>query len=133
LAQRVSSTDRSPTSFQTGVNRVSWLLIRFMAIMVPLVLLLNGFTKGDWLQALLFALSIAVGMTPEMLPMIVTSTLARGAVFLSRKKVIVKRLDAIQNFGAMDVLCTDKTGTLTQDKIVLAQHPTPGATSRRRC
>ena len=82
LAQRVSSTDRSPTSFQTGVNRVSWLLIRFMAIMVPLVLLLNGFTKGDWLQALLFALSIAVGMTPEMLPMIVTSTLARGAVFL---------------------------------------------------
>jgi Mg2+-importing ATPase len=123
LAQRVSSTDRSPTSFQTGVNRVSWLLIRFMAIMVPLVLLLNGFTKGDWLQAMLFALSIAVGMTPEMLPMIVTSTLARGAVFLSRKKVIVKRLDAIQNFGAMDVLCTDKTGTLTQDRIVLAQHP----------
>ena len=122
LAQRVSSTDRSPTSFQTGVNRVSWLLIRFMAIMVPLVLLLNGFTKGDWLQAMLFALSIAVGMTPEMLPMIVTSTLARGAVFLSRKKVIVKRLDAIQNFGAMDVLCTDKTGTLTQDRIVLAQH-----------
>jgi Mg2+-importing ATPase len=91
--------------------------------MVPLVLLLNGFTKGDWLQALLFALSIAVGLTPEMLPMIVTSTLARGAVFLSRKKVIVKRLDAIQNFGAMDVLCTDKTGTLTQDRIVLAQHP----------
>ncbi|MGA8391551.1 MAG: magnesium-translocating P-type ATPase [Burkholderiaceae bacterium] len=123
LAQRASSTDRSPTSFQTGVNRVSWLLIRFMALMVPLVLLLNGFTKGDWLQALLFALSIAVGLTPEMLPMIVTSTLARGAVFLSRKKVIVKRLDAIQNFGAMDVLCTDKTGTLTQDRIVLAQHP----------
>ena len=123
LAQRVSATDRSPTSFQTGVNRVSWLLIRFMAVMVPLVLLLNGFTKGDWLQALLFALSIAVGLTPEMLPMIVTSTLARGAVFLSRKKVIVKRLDAIQNFGAMDVLCTDKTGTLTQDRIVLAQHP----------
>jgi len=123
LAQRVSATDRAPTSFQTGVNRVSWLLIRFMAVMVPLVLLLNGFTKGDWLQALLFALSIAVGLTPEMLPMIVTSTLARGAVFLSRKKVIVKRLDAIQNFGAMDVLCTDKTGTLTQDRIVLAQHP----------
>ena len=122
LAQRVSATDRAPTSFQTGVNRVSWLLIRFMAVMVPLVLLLNGFTKGDWLQALLFALSIAVGLTPEMLPMIVTSTLARGAVFLSRKKVIVKRLDAIQNFGAMDVLCTDKTGTLTQDRIVLAQH-----------
>ena len=132
LAQRVAATDRSPTSFQAGVNRVSWLLIRFMAVMVPLVLLLNGFTKGDWLQALLFALSIAVGLTPEMLPMVVTSTLARGAVFLSRKKVIVKRLDAIQNFGAMDLLCTDKTGTLTQDRIVLAQHPDPWGTESAR-
>jgi len=122
LAQRVSATDRTPTSFQTGVNKVSWLLIRFMFVMAPLVLFINGFTKGDWMQALLFALSIAVGLTPEMLPMIVTSTLAKGAVFLSRKKVIVKRLDAIQNFGAMDVLCTDKTGTLTQDKIFLARH-----------
>ncbi|MDB6145245.1 MAG: mgtA2 [Pseudomonas sp.] len=122
LAQRVSATDRAPTSFQTGVNKVSWLLIRFMFVMAPLVLFINGFTKGDWMQALLFALSIAVGLTPEMLPMIVTSTLAKGAVFLSRKKVIVKRLDAIQNFGAMDVLCTDKTGTLTQDKIFLARH-----------
>src|SRR5471032_1875202 len=122
LAQRVSATDRGPTSFQTGVNNVSWLLIRFMFVMAPLVLFINGFTKGDWTQALLFALSIAVGLTPEMLPMIVTSTLAKGAVFLSRKKVIVKRLDAIQNFGAMDVLCTDKTGTLTQDKIFLARH-----------
>ncbi|MGE8179909.1 magnesium-translocating P-type ATPase [Pseudomonas fluorescens] len=122
LAQRVGATDRVPTSFQTGVNKVSWLLIRFMFVMAPLVLFINGFTKGDWMQALLFALSIAVGLTPEMLPMIVTSTLAKGAVFLSRKKVIVKRLDAIQNFGAMDVLCTDKTGTLTQDKIFLARH-----------
>ncbi|MFK3974674.1 magnesium-translocating P-type ATPase [Pseudomonas sp. NPDC087358] len=122
LAQRVSATDRAPTSFQAGVNKVSWLLIRFMFVMAPLVLFINGFTKGDWMQALLFALSIAVGLTPEMLPMIVTSTLAKGAVFLSRKKVIVKRLDAIQNFGAMDVLCTDKTGTLTQDKIFLARH-----------
>ncbi|MFJ7795128.1 magnesium-translocating P-type ATPase [Pseudomonas sp. NPDC096950] len=122
LAQRVSATDRAPTSFQNGVNKVSWLLIRFMFVMAPLVLFINGFTKGDWMQALLFALSIAVGLTPEMLPMIVTSTLAKGAVFLSRKKVIVKRLDAIQNFGAMDVLCTDKTGTLTQDKIFLARH-----------
>nr|WP_180203660.1 magnesium-translocating P-type ATPase [Pseudomonas sp. SbOxS1]NYU03400.1 magnesium-translocating P-type ATPase [Pseudomonas sp. SbOxS1] len=121
LAQRVGATDRAPTSFQTGVNNVSWLLIRFMFVMAPLVLFINGFTKGDWTQALLFALSIAVGLTPEMLPMIVTSTLAKGAVFLSRKKVIVKRLDAIQNFGAMDVLCTDKTGTLTQDKIFLAR------------
>ncbi len=122
LAQRVGATDRAPTSFQTGVNKVSWLLIRFMFVMAPLVLFINGFTKGDWTEALLFALSIAVGLTPEMLPMIVTSTLAKGAVFLSRKKVIVKRLDAIQNFGAMDVLCTDKTGTLTQDKIFLAHN-----------
>jgi Mg2+-importing ATPase len=122
LAQRVGATDRAPTSFQTGVNKVSWLLIRFMFVMAPLVLFINGFTKGDWMQALLFALSIAVGLTPEMLPMIVTSTLAKGAVFLSRKKVIVKRLDAIQNFGAMDVLCTDKTGTLTQDRIFLERH-----------
>ncbi|RTL39618.1 MAG: magnesium-translocating P-type ATPase [Burkholderiales bacterium] len=122
LALRVGATDRALTSFQSGVNKVSWLLIRFMFVMTPLVLFINGFTKGDWTEALLFALSVAVGLTPEMLPMIVTSTLAKGAVFLSRKKVIVKRLDAIQNFGAMDVLCTDKTGTLTQDKIVLARH-----------
>ncbi|MBS0293005.1 MAG: magnesium-translocating P-type ATPase [Proteobacteria bacterium] len=122
LANRVIATDRAPTSFQAGVNKVSWLLIRFMFVMAPLVFFINGFSKGDWLEALLFALAIAVGLTPEMLPMIVTSTLAKGAVFLSRKKVIVKRLDAIQNFGAMDVLCTDKTGTLTQDKIFLARH-----------
>ncbi|MDR2015493.1 MAG: magnesium-translocating P-type ATPase [Azoarcus sp.] len=122
LASRVTAVDRAPTSFQAGINKVSWLLIRFMFVMAPLVLFINGFTKGEWMEALLFALSIAVGLTPEMLPMIVTSTLAKGAVFLSRKKVIVKRLDAIQNFGAMDVLCTDKTGTLTQDKIFLARH-----------
>ncbi|HOM14081.1 MAG TPA: magnesium-translocating P-type ATPase [Rubrivivax sp.] len=122
LARRVITTDRAPTSFQAGINKVSWLLIRFMFVMAPLVLLINGFTKHDWVEALLFALSIAVGLTPEMLPMIVTSTLAKGAVVLSRRKVIVKRLDAIQNFGAMDVLCTDKTGTLTQDRIFLARH-----------
>jgi Mg2+-importing ATPase len=122
LAQHVTATNRAPTAFQTGVNRVSWLLIRFMMVMTPLVLLINGFTKGDWLEAALFALSVAVGLTPEMLPMIVTSTLAKGAVVLSRKRVIVKRLDAIQNFGAMNVLCTDKTGTLTQDKIFLERH-----------
>ena len=116
LAQRVGTTERGATSFQAGVNKVSWLLIRFMFVMAPLVLFINGFTKGDWTEALLFALSVAVGLTPEMLPMIVTSTLAKGAVFLSRKKVIVKRLDAIQNFGAMDVLCTDKTGTLTEGR-----------------
>jgi len=119
LATRVTATTRAPTAFQAGVNSVSWLLIRFAFVMVPIVLLVNGFTKGDWTEAFLFALAVAVGLTPEMLPMIVTSTLAKGAVVLSRKKVIVKRLDAIQNFGAMDVLCTDKTGTLTQDKIAL--------------
>ena len=122
LAQRVTATTRTLTSFQIGINKVSWLLIRFMLVMTPVVLLINGFTKGDWLEASLFALSVAVGLTPEMLPMIVTTTLAKGAVLLSRQKVIVKRLDAIQNFGAMDVLCTDKTGTLTQDKIFLERH-----------
>ena len=122
LAHRVTASDRTPTAFQAGVNQVSWLLIRFMLVMTPIVLLLNGLTKGDWLEASLFALSVAVGLTPEMLPMIVTTTLARGAVVLSRQKVIVKRLESIQNFGAMDVLCTDKTGTLTQDKIVLGRH-----------
>ncbi len=122
LASRVTATDRAPTSFQSGVNNVSWLLIRFMFVMAPLVLFINGFTKGDWTEAVLFALSVAVGLTPEMLPMIVTSTLAKGAVVMSRRKVIVKRLDAIQNFGAMNVLCTDKTGTLTQDKIFLSRH-----------
>jgi Mg2+-importing ATPase len=121
LALRATATDAAPNAFQAGVNSVSWLLIRFALVMVPIVLLVNGFTKGDWLQAGLFALSVAVGLTPEMLPMIVTSTLAKGAVLLSRKKVVVKRLDAIQNFGAMDVLCTDKTGTLTQDKIALSR------------
>jgi Mg2+-importing ATPase len=122
LAQRVIGQDQQPNAFQTGISKVSWLLIRFMMVMTPIVLLINGYTKGDWWEAALFALSVAVGLTPEMLPMIVTSTLARGAVKLSKQKVIVKRLDAIQNFGAMDILCTDKTGTLTQDKIVLERH-----------
>ena len=122
IAQRSTTTERAPTAFQAGVNSVSWLLIRFALVMVPFVLLVNGVTKGNWSEAFLFALSVAVGLTPEMLPMIVTSTLAKGAVLLSRRKVIVKRLDAIQNFGAMDVLCTDKTGTLTQDRIALERH-----------
>src|SRR5690606_20366422 len=113
---------RPATSFDRGVNSVSWLLIRFMAVMVPIVFLLNGFSKGDWLEAFLFALSVAVGLTPEMLPLIVTANLARGAIAMSKRKVVVKRLNAIQNFGAMDVLCTDKTGTLTLDKIVLERH-----------
>ncbi|HEU0064326.1 MAG TPA: magnesium-translocating P-type ATPase, partial [Flavisolibacter sp.] len=113
---------RAETSFDKGVNSVSWLLIRFMLIMVPLVFLINGLSKGDWLQALLFAIAIAVGLTPEMLPMIVTANLAKGAVNMSKRKVIVKRLNAIQNIGAMDILCTDKTGTLTLDKIVLERY-----------
>ena len=104
------------------MQRFAWLMIRFMIVMVPLVFLINGLTKGDWLQALLFAVAVAVGLTPEMLPMIVTINLAKGALAMSRKKVIVKRLNAIQNFGAMDVLCTDKTGTLTQDKVILEHH-----------
>ena len=110
---------RPLTSFDIGVNKVSWLLIRFMFVMVPIVFFLNGFTKGSWFEAFLFALSVAVGLTPEMLPMIVTANLARGALNMSKEKVVVKRLNAIQNFGAMDVLCADKTGTLTQDKIIL--------------
>jgi Mg2+-importing ATPase len=113
---------RVVTAFDVGVNKVSWLFIRFIAVMVPLVFLLNGFSKHSWLEALLFALAVAVGLTPEMLPMIVTTNLAKGAVAMARRKTIVKRLSSIQNFGAMDVLCTDKTGTLTQDRIVLERH-----------
>jgi len=113
---------RAPTSFDRGVNSVSWLLIRFMFIMVPIVFVINGMTKGDWLDAALFAVAVAVGLTPEMLPMIVSTNLAKGAMAMARRKVVVKRLNAIQNFGAMDVLCTDKTGTLTQDHIALEQH-----------
>lgn len=113
---------RAETSFDKGVNSVSRLLIRFMLVMVPLIFLINGFAKQNWLEALLFAIAVAVGLTPEMLPMIVTTNLARGALSMSRKKVIVKRLNAIQNMGAMDILCTDKTGTLTIDKIVLESH-----------
>ncbi len=110
------------TSFSKGVNAVSWVLIRFMIVMVPLVFLINGLTKGDWLSAFLFGISIAVGMTPEMLPMIVTTCLAKGAVAMSKKQTIIKNLNSTQNFGAMDVLCTDKTGTLTQDQVVLQYH-----------
>ncbi len=110
------------TSFSRGVNAVSWVLIRFMMVMVPLVFVINGITKGDWLSAFLFGISIAVGLTPEMLPMIVTTCLAKGAVSMSKKQTIVKNLNSIQNFGAMDILCTDKTGTLTQDKVVLEYH-----------
>ncbi|MBP1474338.1 magnesium-translocating P-type ATPase [Frateuria sp. MAH-13] len=116
------SGQRVQTSFDRGVRSVSWLLIRFMAVMVPVVFAINGLDKHDWLQAFLFALSVAVGLTPEMLPLIVTANLGKGAMAMSRRKVVVKRLNAIQNFGAMDVLCTDKTGTLTLDRIVLERH-----------
>jgi Mg2+-importing ATPase len=107
------------TNFTKGVNAVSWVLIRFMFVMVPIVFVINGITKGDWIAAFLFGISIAVGLTPEMLPMIVTTCLAKGAVSMSKKKTIVKNLNSIQNFGAIDILCTDKTGTLTQERVVL--------------
>ena len=113
---------RMLTSFDKGINQFTWLMISFMVIMVPLVFLFNGLSKHNWLEAFLFALAVAVGLTPEMLPMIVTVNLSKGAIAMSKKKVIVKRLNAIQNFGAMDVLCTDKTGTITEGKIVLEKH-----------
>ena len=116
-------SDKPPkTAFDKGIGSVSKLLIRFMAVMVPVVLFLNGFTKGNWMEAVLFAISVAVGLTPEMLPMIVTTSLAKGALAMSRQKVIIKNLNAIQNLGSVDILCTDKTGTLTQDKVVLEMH-----------
>src|SRR5579863_4573079 len=114
--------ERVQTSFDHGLNRFTWLMMEFMAVMVPLVFLINGFTKHDWKGAFFFALAVAVGLTPEMLPMIVSVCLSNGALAMSRKKVIVKRLNSIQNFGGMDVLCTDKTGTLTEDRVVLMRH-----------
>ena len=116
------SGDRAKTSFERGVDSVSKLLVHMMIVMVPIVFLINGFAKGDWPSALLFAISIAVGLTPEMLPVIMTSTLAKGAVSMSKHKVIVRTLGAIQAFGEMDILCTDKTGTLTEDKIILEKY-----------
>ena len=113
---------QAPTSFDRGLSGFTWLMIRLMAVMVPLVFLINGFTKHDWKSAFFFAMAVAVGLTPEMLPMIVSVCLAKGALAMSRRKVIVKRLNAIQNFGGMDVLCTDKTGTLTEDRVVLQRH-----------
>jgi len=118
----VIGEERQLTEFDKGVNRFAWLMIRFIVVMAPLVFILNGLRRGDWIEALLFAVAVAVGLTPEMLPMIVTVNLSKGALAMSRKKVIVKRLHSIQNFGAMDVLCTDKTGTLTQDRIILERH-----------
>ncbi len=114
--------ERPQTSFDQGLNRFTWLMMQFMAVMVPLVFFINGFTKHDWKGAFFFALAVAVGLTPEMLPMIVSVCLSNGALAMSRKKVIVKRINSIQNFGGMDVLCTDKTGTLTEDRVVLMRH-----------
>ena len=111
-----------PTRFDRGVTNFTWLMLYFMGVMVPAVFLINGFAKHDWGEAFLFALAVAVGLTPEMLPMIVSVCLSKGALLMSRKKVIVKRLNSIQNLGAMDVLCTDKTGTLTMDRVILEQH-----------
>lgn len=121
LAKRVIG-HRTITSFDKGVNSVTWLLIRFILVMVPIIFVINGVVKGDWQESFLFAIAVAVGLTPEMLPMLVTASLAKGAIAMSHHKVIVKRLNAIQNLGAMDILCTDKTGTLTQDKIILEKY-----------
>ncbi len=110
------------TNFDKGINRFTWLMIGFMAVMVPLVFIINGFGKGNWWEAFLFAISVAVGLTPQMLPAMVAVNLSKGAISMSKKKVIVKRLSSIQNFGAMNILCTDKTGTLTQNKIVLIKN-----------
>lgn len=123
---------RPETSFDKGINSVTWILIKFIAIMVPIIFIINGVIKGEWRDSFLFALAVAVGLTPEMLPMIVTANLAKGAVAMSRFKVIVKRLNSIQSLGAMDILCTDKTGTLTQDKIILEKYlNTSGEESER--
>jgi len=121
MAQSLSSPP-PPTAFDRGISRFTWLMLRFMLVMVPLVFVINGLTKAEWGQAFFFAVAVAVGLTPEMLPMIVTVCLSKGAVAMGRKQVIIKRLDAIQNLGAMDVLCTDKTGTLTMDRVVLERY-----------
>ena len=124
LAKQVIA-ERPLTSFDKGVNSVGVLLVRFMIVMVPIVFLLNGFIKGDWQSAFVFAMAVAVGLTPELISTVVTANLAKGAVRMARKKVIIKKLNAIQNLGAMDVLCTDKTGTLTENRIVLMRHLDP--------
>ncbi|MCC6678261.1 MAG: magnesium-translocating P-type ATPase [Phycisphaerales bacterium] len=121
MAESISEQP-TPTAFDRGVSQFTWLMLRFMLVMVPLVFVINGLTKDAWGEAFFFALAVAVGLTPEMLPMIVTVCLSKGAIAMSRKKVIVKRINSIQNLGAMDVLCTDKTGTLTMDHVILERH-----------
>lgn len=122
---RNATSKRGKTAFDVGLTRVSKLLLRMVMVLFPVVFLINGLTKGDWTSAFFFAIAVAVGLTPEMLPMIVTSNLAKGALALSKQKVIVKELPSIQNLGSMDVLCTDKTGTITEDRVVLVQHLNP--------
>lgn len=116
------SEQSTQTAFDKGITNFTWLMLRFILVMVPAVFLINGLTKGAWVEAFFFAVAVTVGLTPEMLPMIVTVCLSKGALAMSRKKVIVKRINAIQNLGAMDVLCTDKTGTLTMDHVILEKH-----------
>ena len=118
IEQTINTYDE-PTSFEREMNTISWLLIRLMLVMVPVVFVINGLTDGDWLEAGVFALSVGVGLTPEMLPMIITASLAKGSIIMAKEKVVIKKLNAIQDIGAIDILCTDKTGTLTQDEIVL--------------
>ena len=118
IEQTINTYDE-PTSFEREMNTISWLLIRLMMVMVPIVFFINGLTDGDWLEAGVFALSVGVGLTPEMLPMIITASLAKGSIIMAKEKVVIKKLNAIQDLGAIDILCTDKTGTLTQDEIVL--------------
>ncbi|MBZ2037967.1 magnesium-translocating P-type ATPase [Streptococcus sanguinis] len=117
--EQTLNTYDEPTSFEREMNSISWLLIRLMLVMVPVVFFINGLTDGDWLEAGVFALSVGVGLTPEMLPMIITASLAKGSIIMAQEKVVIKKLNAIQDLGAIDILCTDKTGTLTQDEIVL--------------
>lgn len=121
LAESLTDNE-APTAFDRGISQFTWLMLRFIAVMVPLVFVINGLTKGNWGEAFFFAVAVAVGLTPEMLPMIVTVCLSIGALAMSRQKVIVKRINAIQNLGAMDVLCADKTGTLTMDRVILERH-----------
>lgn len=127
-----ATTKRGSTAFDVGLKKVSQLLLRMVMVLFPVVFLINGLTKGDWSSAFFFAIAVAVGLTPEMLPMIVTSNLAKGALALSKQKVIVKELPSIQNLGAMDVLCTDKTGTITEDRVVLVQHLDPLGTENQQ-
>ncbi|MCT6885981.1 MAG: HAD-IC family P-type ATPase, partial [Gilliamella apis] len=122
LAHDISHNDVKNTTFDVGIKNVSKLLIIMTAIIAPLVFIINGITKGDWVNALIFSIATAVGLTPEMLPVIVTTNLVKGSIEMSKKGTIVKKMNSIQNFGSADILCTDKTGTLTQDKVVLERH-----------